>query len=146
MLRFAGWRLHRVQDACLFDHSPSPQRCARDGGVWDDTWAATVERGGACITAEEAARRLAAGRADLEAVDVNLSSDGRLSDFLPKGLTAPDTIRCLTPAASAQWGACSLQQRLHAAHAAEAPMCSKGGMSVACPSCSAEHRLGMLRV
>ena len=52
--RRAGWSVHHVQDACLFDHSPSPQRCARDDGVWDDTWAATVERGGACITAEEA--------------------------------------------------------------------------------------------
>ena len=88
--------MHHVQDACLFDHSPSPQRCARDGGVWDDTWAATVERGGACIAAEEAAQRLAAGGADLEAVDVKLSSDGWLSGFLPEGLVAPDTIRCLT--------------------------------------------------
>ncbi|KAK9822636.1 hypothetical protein WJX81_002024 [Elliptochloris bilobata] len=91
----AGWRVHHVRDACLFDHSPSPQRCARANGVWDDTWAATVERGGACVTAEEAARRLAAGGADLEAVDLALSSDGQLSDFLPGGAGAPDSIRCI---------------------------------------------------
>jgi len=86
--------VRHVRDACLFDHSPSPQRCARAGGVWDDTWAATAERGGACVSAQEAARRLAAGGAELEAVDVALSSDGNLSAFLPAGGGAvPASIR-----------------------------------------------------
>ena len=138
--------MHRVQDACLFDHSPSPQRCARDGGVWDDTWAATVERGGACIPAEEAARRLAAGGADLEAVDVRLSSDGRLSDFLPEGLNAPDTIRCLTqhPQLSGVLAcrscACIHGMRLKHLHAPHA------GRPWRLSSCSAAHRLGMHKV
>ena len=81
--------MHRVEGACLFDHSPSPQRCARLGGVWDDTWAATVERGGACLSAQEAEHRLAAGGADLEAVEVELSSDGKPDKFpagRPRGL------------------------------------------------------------
>jgi hypothetical protein len=86
--------VRHVRGACLFDHSPSPQRCARAGGVWDDTWAATAERGGACVSAQEAARRLAAGGAELEAVDVALSSDGNLSAFLPAGGgDAPASIR-----------------------------------------------------
>ena len=85
--------MHRVEGTCLFDHSPSPQRCARLGGVWDDTWAATVERGGACLSAQEAEHRLAAGGADLEAVEVELSSDGNLTNFQPGGRAAPASIR-----------------------------------------------------
>ena len=38
----AGWSAHHVAHACLFDHSPSPQRCARSGGIWDDSRCASL--------------------------------------------------------------------------------------------------------
>jgi len=110
--------VRHVRDACLFDHSPSPQRCARAGGVWDDTWAATAERGGACVSAQEAARRLAAGGAELEAVDVALSSDGNLSAFLPAGGgAAPASIRRRPP------HSCMRRLHHHAPNALPRPSC-----------------------
>ena len=36
-LAVAGWSVHHVTGACLFDHRPSPQGCALRGGTWDDS-------------------------------------------------------------------------------------------------------------
>lgn len=50
----AGWKVHHVAERCLVHHSPNPQQCAAQGGVWDDTamWDARAF-GGLCRTAKE---------------------------------------------------------------------------------------------
>ncbi len=58
----------------------SLQRCARIGGVWDDSnnvW----EGGGSCISQQEAAQKLLDNTAGLDQILVQLSSDGGLASF-----------------------------------------------------------------
>lgn len=76
----SNWTVHHITDKCLYDHSPSPQRCARVGGVWDDSnnvW----EGGGSCITQQETAQKLLDNPAGLEQTSIQLSNDGRLASF-----------------------------------------------------------------
>jgi len=94
------WRAVRLfpGQRCLVDHHPSPQRCAREGGVWDDSGRATPgATGGRCLDAGEAGILLArdkgialpgdegrGGKAPkppapnrLEMVEVDVAHDGR---------------------------------------------------------------------
>lgn len=48
-----GWRVEKVEDLCLFVHSPSIQSCGWKGGVWDDRNIIASE-GGRCISRAEA--------------------------------------------------------------------------------------------
>ena len=77
----AGWEVHRVAGRCLYDHNPSPQRCARMGGVWDDSGSALAHSGGECVTEAQAQQRYD-GAAGAIAMDVvQLSHDGGLAGF-----------------------------------------------------------------
>ena len=87
----AGWEVHRIAGRCLYDHNPSPQRCARMGGVWDDSGAALARSGGECITEAQAQQRYD-GAAGAIAMDfVQLSHDGGLAGFGELGVSS--TIR-----------------------------------------------------
>ncbi|KAK9840401.1 hypothetical protein WJX74_009271 [Apatococcus lobatus] len=93
-----GWKVRHVTDKCLFDHSPSPQRCARLGGVWDDSLSHSPAGGaGSCISRADADQRLGLpdAKQTLEEIKVHLSSDGNLSAFAAQGATAPSSIQCL---------------------------------------------------
>ncbi len=89
----SGWNVHHVTDACLYDHNPSPQRCAQKGGVWDDTRALSSELGGTCLTPEEAEAHLWIGGNAMEAVEIELSNDGNLASFLKESSSASTSIR-----------------------------------------------------
>ena len=76
--------MEHLSGRCLFEHDPSPQRCARLGGVWDDTLTHALDSpGGSCITPEDAEERLTQG--DRELLEVELSNDGVLAEFLGDG-------------------------------------------------------------
>ncbi|KAK9811560.1 hypothetical protein WJX72_005917 [[Myrmecia] bisecta] len=95
----AGWRVHHVAGLCLYDHSPTPQRCARTGGVWDDSEAATyLAVGGQCLSREQADERMRAGQGRLEEVTVQLSTDGALEAFNAARTPVEPVIRCLRQA------------------------------------------------
>ncbi|DBB10253.1 TPA: hypothetical protein ACH3X3_001818 [Trebouxia sp. C0006] len=90
----SNWTVHHVTDKCLYDHSPSPQSCARIKGVWDDSnnvW----EGGGSCISQQEAAQKLLDDPAGLEQISLRLSSDDSLASFSPEGLPVSADIGCL---------------------------------------------------
>ncbi len=71
----------------LYDPSPSPlpspystQRCARLGGVWDDSVASEMSgAGGKCLTKEGAHKKVQAFPDAYDVVVLPLSSDGNLS-------------------------------------------------------------------
>lgn len=89
----SNWTVHHVTDSCLYDHSPSPQRCARIGGVWNDAnnvW----EGGGSCITQQEAAQKLLDDPSGLEQISIALSNDGNLASFTGAS-SVPTDISCL---------------------------------------------------
>ncbi|EIE21685.1 hypothetical protein COCSUDRAFT_56879 [Coccomyxa subellipsoidea C-169] len=92
-LKTDGWNIHHVTDACLYDHNPSPQRCAQKGGVWDDTRALSSELGGTCLTPEEAEAHLWIGGNAMEAVEIELSNDGNLASFLKESSSVSISIR-----------------------------------------------------
>ncbi len=72
------------------------QRCARLGGVWDDSLAHDPAGGaGSCISQAEANQKLtsAAGQQDLEEITVFLSSDGQLQRFTAPGSLPPAHIQ-----------------------------------------------------
>lgn len=59
------------------------QRCARLGGVWDDSVAAEMlGAGGRCITPEAAHTKTQQHREAFEVISMPLSSDGNLSGVL----------------------------------------------------------------
>ena len=87
----AGWEVHHVAGRCLYDHNPSPQRCARMGGVWDDSGSAVGHAGGECITEAQAQQRYDAAAGAIEMETVQLSHDGGLAGFGELGATS--TIR-----------------------------------------------------
>lgn len=89
-----NWVVAHLNSSCLCDHSPSPQRCARTGGVWDDS-DNLVHSGGTCIAPSEASRKVREAFGGIVEVNVQLSHDGRLSSFMPDGQQAPETIKCL---------------------------------------------------
>lgn len=78
-LMAANWSVAHLEGVCPFNHAPSLQSCGWSGGVWDDrdivSWASA---GGRCISADEAARILAAEE-DTEEVVVQASSDGNVA-------------------------------------------------------------------
>lgn len=80
---------------CLYDHNPSPQRCARMGGVWDDSGSALAHGGGKCITEAQAQQRYDAAAGGIEMETVQLSHDGGLAGFGELG--AYSTIRQRRP-------------------------------------------------
>ena len=82
---FAGWRLHHIARRCLYDHSPSPQRCARMGGVWDDSGPVVLHSGGRCITEAQAQQRYDAALGAIYMDIVQLSHDGGLAGFGEQG-------------------------------------------------------------
>lgn len=91
-----GWKVRHVTDKCLFDHSPSPQRCARLGGVWDDSLSHTPTGGaGSCISRAEADQKSRSSESSLEEITVQLSSDGNLAAFSAPGSKASTSIQCL---------------------------------------------------
>ncbi|BDA44930.1 hypothetical protein COCOBI_06-4090 [Coccomyxa sp. Obi] len=90
-----GWSVHHVADACLYDHNPSPQRCAQMGGVWDETRAVSTHLGGTCLTREEARAYWQVGGKDMEVVEVELSHDGNLATFLDNTMNTSTSIRCI---------------------------------------------------
>ena len=87
----AGWKVHHVAGRCLYDHSPSPQRCARMGGVWDDSGSPLQHSGGECITEAQAQQRYDAAAGTIAMDIVQLSHDGGLAGFGELG--AHSTIR-----------------------------------------------------
>jgi hypothetical protein len=91
-----GWTVHHVSDSCLFDHNPSPQRCAAMAGVWDDSRAVASEPGGACLTLSQAAERLKANEQLLEVLDIELHDmDDWTRRFVDPLAPAPAThLRC----------------------------------------------------
>ncbi len=69
-------QVRRMDDVCLVNHAPSPQLCARDGEVWDDTLAATSRHmGGRCLEAATANSMLLNQPDVLEMVHVNITHD-----------------------------------------------------------------------
>eukprot|EP00884_Botryococcus_braunii_P001944 jgi/Botrbrau1/11750/Bobra.0195s0075.1 len=90
-----GWRTHNINDSCLFDHSPSVQRCALEGGVWDDVANPGESPGGNCVSHKEADALLAEFGDSIEEIDLKFSSDGHLAAFTTRTEPAPTTIRCL---------------------------------------------------
>ena len=99
----AGWQAHHVAGRCLYDHNPSPQRCARMGGVWDDSRSALQRSGGECITEAQAQQRYDAAAGAIEMDVVQLSHDGGLAGFGELG--AHSTIRrvCRSALCMAAW-------------------------------------------
>ena len=87
----AGWKVHHVAGRCLYDHNPSPQRCTRMGGVWDDSGSALQHSGGECITEAQAQQRYDAAAGAIQMEVVQLSHDGGLAGFGEWG--AHSTIR-----------------------------------------------------
>ena len=83
--------MHHIAGRCLFDHNPSPQRCARMGGVWDDSASVLGSNGGECVTEAQAQLRYDAAVGALELDVVQLSNDGGLVGFGERG--AHSTIR-----------------------------------------------------
>ncbi|MEW5307790.1 MAG: hypothetical protein WDW36_010166 [Sanguina aurantia] len=73
-----GWEVHHITDRCLLSHSPSPQLCALNSGVWDDSSYDSFEGGGGrCVSlAEGRAMMDEDGGGELELTHVQLSSDG----------------------------------------------------------------------
>ena len=73
------------------------QRCARQGGVWDESYvASSTPMAGACISKGQAQVLVASHPTLIESLEVTLSSDGALNAFeggLPGNET---TIRCCT--------------------------------------------------
>ena len=55
------------------------QRCAREGGVWDDSDMTPTGVGGRCLNPWQASKRLKDGRGTLQEVVVPLSHDTHLS-------------------------------------------------------------------
>lgn len=82
-----------MADACLYDHNPSPQRCAQMGGVWDETRAVSTHLGGTCLTREEARAYWQVGGKSMEVVEMELSHDGNLAAFLENTINASTSIR-----------------------------------------------------
>ena len=81
LLKSSGWEVLRITDACLLSHTPSPQLCALEGGVWDDSVLATIQHsGGRCLTREEA-KELLLSDPGLEVLDVSVSHDGKTFGF-----------------------------------------------------------------
>eukprot|EP00955_Chlamydomonas_euryale_P104025 365535-Chlamydomonas_euryale.AAC.61 len=77
ILKRSGWKVYHIGDACLVSHSPNPQVCALEGGAWDDSvYAAFATSGGRCISLEDAHKKLKMD-ASLEALQVDLSHDGK---------------------------------------------------------------------
>ena len=77
LLKSSEWKVHRISDACLLSHSPSPQLCALNGGVWDDSVFSLMQHsGGRCLEKDEAEDVLLDGGHDLEMVEVSVSHDG----------------------------------------------------------------------
>ena len=92
----AGWRLHHIAGRCLYDHNPSPQRCARMGGVWDDSGPVMLHSGGQCITEAQAQQRYDAALGTIRMDIVKLAHDGNLAGFGEQGAqTAIRRARCL---------------------------------------------------
>ena len=77
LLKSSGWKVHRISDACLLSHSPSPQLCALHGGVWDDSVYSLMQHsGGRCLERDEADGVLLQGGHGLEMLEVSVSHDG----------------------------------------------------------------------
>ncbi len=52
-------QVHHVQGRCLVHHNPSPQLCAAQGGVWDDSrMTDTGHIGGECVSRDHLATRM----------------------------------------------------------------------------------------
>lgn len=82
-----------MADACLYDHNPSPQRCAQMGGVWDETRAVSTHLGGTCLTHVDAHAYWQIGGKAMEVVEVELSHDGNLAAFMEDKKNASTIIR-----------------------------------------------------
>jgi hypothetical protein len=83
LLKSSAWKTHRISDACLLSHSPSPQLCALHDGVWDDSVYSLIQHsGGRCLDKEEAENVLFNGGHDLEMVEVSVSHDGSSESVL----------------------------------------------------------------
>ncbi len=78
-------QVHRIDDVCLLSHSPSPQRCAQAGGVWDDSlYASSAHSGGRCLDPTEAEELLVSpppGVESLETMEISVSHDGSTFGF-----------------------------------------------------------------
>eukprot|EP01024_Parvocaulis_polyphysoides_P035578 TRINITY_DN3153_c0_g1_i1.p1 TRINITY_DN3153_c0_g1~~TRINITY_DN3153_c0_g1_i1.p1 ORF type:complete len:375 (-),score=48.81 TRINITY_DN3153_c0_g1_i1:204-1208(-) len=91
----AGWRVAHFTDTCLFDHSPSPQRCARNGNVWDDSKANTHEVvGGRCIVPEAAEEYLQKNNDTLEMIEIQVSHDDNLK-YYANGDNQNTLLKCI---------------------------------------------------
>ncbi|KAF8065512.1 EXOSC8 [Scenedesmus sp. PABB004] len=103
VVRTRRWKVAHVAGRCLVEHAPSPQRCAAEGGVWDDTAAATdAGSGGACLGPDRAAARLAALGPAAELVEVAVSHDPDSFGFgALRG--APLRLGCIRAADPAAW-------------------------------------------
>ncbi|KAK9813768.1 hypothetical protein WJX73_008320 [Symbiochloris irregularis] len=95
-LMSSGWKARHVEGRCLFEHSPSPQRCARQGGAWDESQISPESPiGGECISQGQADALLASFSDHVEELNITLSTDGAINAF-DKGLPGNQTtIRCL---------------------------------------------------
>lgn len=75
----AGWKSKHLAGMCLYNHAPSIQSCGWSGGVWDDRdFLVWPDLCGRCISADEAAKALAA-EPDTEEVVVRAVNDGNIT-------------------------------------------------------------------
>eukprot|EP01025_Chloroclados_australasicus_P029064 TRINITY_DN288_c1_g1_i1.p1 TRINITY_DN288_c1_g1~~TRINITY_DN288_c1_g1_i1.p1 ORF type:complete len:439 (+),score=23.23 TRINITY_DN288_c1_g1_i1:29-1318(+) len=78
----AGWKVKHFSNTCMFDHSPSPQQCAQQGNIWDDSQANSQEHtGGRCMTDKAAEIYLKEHPDTLEVVEIQVSNDGNLHNY-----------------------------------------------------------------
>ncbi|KAG2435072.1 hypothetical protein HXX76_007159 [Chlamydomonas incerta] len=95
LLKTAGWKIHYVHGHCLVNHAPSPQQCALNGGVWDDSvMAAASSFGGSCA---ETFGRVCAARIDLQRLPANLPPHP-WDAWVPIFESTPDDINAHVPA------------------------------------------------
>ncbi|KAI8108278.1 hypothetical protein M9434_006305 [Picochlorum sp. BPE23] len=88
-----GWKIKRVEDECLFVHSPSIQSCGWNGGVWDDR--DILYTGGDCISQEEADRILLED-STIEKVDINVIHAGNYkTEYADARISIDGTVGCL---------------------------------------------------
>eukprot|EP01023_Acetabularia_acetabulum_P013725 TRINITY_DN16639_c1_g2_i1.p1 TRINITY_DN16639_c1_g2~~TRINITY_DN16639_c1_g2_i1.p1 ORF type:complete len:415 (+),score=54.24 TRINITY_DN16639_c1_g2_i1:48-1292(+) len=91
----AGWKVQHYNHSCLFDHAPSPQRCARNGNIWDDSKANSHEVvGGRCMDPEAAQEYLTKYNDTMEMIQIEVSHDENIQYF-NDGDYRNTTLKCI---------------------------------------------------
>lgn len=88
-----GWKIKRVEEECLFVHSPTIQSCGWNGGVWDDR--DILYTGGDCISKEEA-DRIIVEDTTVEKVDIKvIHADNYKAEYADASISIDGTVGCL---------------------------------------------------